>query len=326
MTETPPAAAAPDTPAALPPPLPDAQAEPAAGAAPEAPMQEASPEPAPGVAAPALPDLGPAACAAELAARFPALFGSGRALPIKLRIQTDIQQRAPGVFSRKSLSLFLHRHTTTTAYLKALVASPSRFDLDGVAAGEVAEEHRQAATAEVERRRAIVEARRVAEREAARLAQRQVDAARREQAQAAQGEAPTGVAPAGGVPTGDAPAPRPPPDPRPPRPQRPQAQRPPHARPAAQRREPGSRPPRRPEDTNRPQPPQRPPPEAAAAPPEPFDEARRERAALLRTFESSTLTRANFCVLKRITEAELEAQLAQARQEREQRAPPPNRG
>ena len=43
---------------------------------------------------------------------------------------------------------------------------------------------------------------------------------------------------------------------------------------------------------------------------------RRERALLLRAWETSTLTRANFCVLKRISEADLEAQLAQARQER----------
>ena len=43
---------------------------------------------------------------------------------------------------------------------------------------------------------------------------------------------------------------------------------------------------------------------------------RRDRALLLRAWETTTLTRANFCVLKRIKEADLEAQLAQARQER----------
>lgn len=48
------------------------------------------------------------------------------------------------------------------------------------------------------------------------------------------------------------------------------------------------------------------------------NEARRSRAALLRAFDGSTLTRANFCVLKGISEAVLEAQLAQARAE----APP----
>ncbi|MBL8307515.1 MAG: hypothetical protein JNM33_12530 [Rubrivivax sp.] len=44
--------------------------------------------------------------------------------------------------------------------------------------------------------------------------------------------------------------------------------------------------------------------------------ARRDRALLLRAWETTTLTRSNFCVLKRITEADLEAALAQARQER----------
>lgn len=56
--------------------------------------------------------------------------------------------------------MFLHRHTTSTAYLKALVAAPSRFDLDGTPVGEIAQEHRQAAQQELERRRAIAAARR----------------------------------------------------------------------------------------------------------------------------------------------------------------------
>jgi ProP effector len=58
---------------------------------------------------------------------------------------------------------------------------------------------------------------------------------------------------------------------------------------------------------------ERPPP---AAPALPADPAQRERAQLLRAFESSPLSKANFCVLKRISEAELDAQLAQARAER----------
>ena len=65
----------------------------------------------------------------------------------------------------------------------------------------------------------------------------------------------------------------------------------------------------------------------AAAPRTPeqlaLDEARRNRAALLRTFEGSTLSRANFCVLKGLTEAALESQLVLARQERGVQAPPP---
>jgi hypothetical protein len=36
---------------------------------------------------------------------------------------------------------------------------------------------------------------------------------------------------------------------------------------------------------------------------------------LLRAFESSPLSKANFCALKRLSEADLDRQLAQARQE-----------
>jgi ProP effector len=45
------------------------------------------------------------------------------------------------------------------------------------------------------------------------------------------------------------------------------------------------------------------------------DQARRERAQQQRAYETSTLTRANFCALKRIAESELDALLATARQE-----------
>ena len=42
----------------------------------------------------------------------------------------------------------------------------------------------------------------------------------------------------------------------------------------------------------------------------------RDRAFLLRAWETSSLTKANFCALKRLSEAEFDAQLDQARQER----------
>ena len=178
------------------------------------------------------PELTPAACAARLAELFPALFNPRAApKPLKLRIQADIQQRAPGIFSKKVLSIFLHRYTTHGAYLIAITKAPHRFDLDGAPAGDLTDEHRQAARAELERRRALHEARRVAENEARRADEQQ-----------------------------------------------------------AQR-------------------------ERAAD-----EQARRDRAALLRAFETSTLTRANFCVLKRIAESELDALLAQARQEASERA------
>ena len=175
-------------------------------------------------ALPAVPELPPAACAARLAELFPALFATHPPQPLKLRIQADIQLRAPGTFTKKSLSVFLHRYTTNTAYLRAVANAPQRFDLDGQPAGEIADEHRQAAVAELERRRTMHEARRDAERNAQRAAN---DEARR--ARAAE------------------------------------------------------------------------------------EEQRREASGLLRAFETTTLTRANFCALKGVTEAQLDTMLAQAR-------------
>jgi len=176
----------------------------------------------------AISDL--AACAAELKARFPALF-TGAPKPLKLRVQADIQQRAPGVFTRQALTAFLRRHTGSNAYLIALTQSSERFDLDGQGAGDLNAEHRDAAAQELARRREL-----------------------RQQREQAAGREP---------------------------------------------------------------PPRRDPRE---------DEARRERAVLLRDFERTTLTEANFCALKGIPREQLQAQLAQAREEAAawaRRAPPP---
>jgi len=187
-------------------------------------------------------DLSPAQCSARLGQLFPALFRLQQPLPLKLRIQADIQTRAPGVFTRKSLSAFLHRYTTGTPYLLALTRQTQRFDLEGHPAGELAPEHREAATTEMARRRAIVEDRRAAEQ----ATQRDAQAAQRQQHEAEQ-------------------------------------------------------------------------------------QGRRERALLLRAFESSTLTRANFCALKGLDDSSLDTLLAQARQEAAERPawaedrPPPRR-
>jgi hypothetical protein len=305
---------------------------------------------------PAKPEPSPAQCAARLAELFPALFGpDAPPKPIKLRIQADLQQRAPGQFTRKALSVVLHRHTTTTPYLKALVAAPTRFDLDGQPAGEIAEEHRQAAREEVERRRAIVAARRAAEAQA-----RGPRSPRPPRAQPPGGATGEGLAGAPGAldAPGQAQPPRqeraareggPGPGGRPPRAPRefrelrePRPAREPgaptdrHARPDRPDR-PGHRGPDR---AHGPQREARPPrqdlraegprprphleaPHAPAPSPLPDDPARRERALLLRTYESSSLTKANFCVLKRISEAELDAQLELARQERRPTRPRP---
>jgi ProP effector len=159
-------------------------------------------------------------CAAHLKQRFPALF-AGAPKPIKLRIQADIRERAPGVFSKAALSAFLRRHTGRTAYLIALTRATHRFDLDGKPADEISSEHRQAAAEELARRRALSEAR-----------------------------------------------------------------------------------------------------EAA------LQQQRRQRAELLRAFEGSTLTKANFCALKGVAVDELEGMLELARREADERArlaPPPSR-
>lgn len=175
-------------------------------------------------ALPAVPELSPAACAARLSELFPALFTPGTPQPLKLRIQADIQLRAPGIFTKKTLSVFLHRHTTNTAYLRTVANAPQRIDLDGEPAGDIADEHRQAAVAELERRRAMHDARRDAERNAQRAANEEARRAR-----------------------------------------------------AAE------------------------------------EEQRREASGLLRAFETTTLTRSNFCALKGLTEVELDTMLAQAR-------------
>lgn len=94
-----------------------------------------------------------AACAEQLKALFPALF-TGAPKPVKLRIQADIQERAPGQFSKQQLSSFLRRHTGSTAYLNAVIKSTHRFDLDGKEAGEITAEHKQVARDELSRRRA----------------------------------------------------------------------------------------------------------------------------------------------------------------------------
>jgi ProP effector len=120
----------------------------------------AAPIAAPPRPAPAEPNL--AACAQRLKEISPALFG-GAPKPLKLRIQVDIQQRAPGVFTKSALSAFFRRHTGSTAYLLAVANGQQRFDLDGQPAGEIADEHRKAARDELARRRANHEGRRALE-------------------------------------------------------------------------------------------------------------------------------------------------------------------
>ena len=124
---------------------------PAAGAA-SGPAAEAA------ATAPA-PSLSPAEVAQRLKQLFPALF-AGAAKPLKLRIQVDIQERAPGTFGKQALSAFFRRHTGSTSYLIAVGKAASRFDLDGQPAGEITPEHRQVALDELARRRGNEDSRR----------------------------------------------------------------------------------------------------------------------------------------------------------------------
>ena len=142
-----PEAALPPTVATLPTPLTEAAA----------PTKAAAPVPA---AAPpaAIEDMAPAACAQQLKQRFPALF-VGAPKPLKLRIQVDIQQRAPGVFTKQALSAFFRRYTGSTAYLIAVSRARQRFDLEGQPNGELSDEHRQLALDELARRRGNNESR-----------------------------------------------------------------------------------------------------------------------------------------------------------------------
>ncbi len=108
---------------------------------------------------PAPAPLTPNDCAALLKQLFPALF-TGAVKPLKLRIQVDIQERAPGRFTKSVLSAFFRRHTGSTSYLLAVSRATHRVDLDGQPSGEITDEHRQAALDELARRRSNQESRR----------------------------------------------------------------------------------------------------------------------------------------------------------------------
>jgi len=156
----------------------------------------------------------PAEALQRLRELFPALF-VGTPKPLKLRIQSDIQARAPGQLPKPLLSGALRRYTGSTGYLFAVAKGTQRFDLDGQPAGELSAEHRQVAQTEIDRRRAAQNEKRAVE-----------------------------------------------------------------------------------------------------------EQGRRDRAQLLRDYERTTLTRANFLALRGLSEAELDATLALAREEAAQRPPP----
>ena len=117
-----------------------------------------APDPAAATPASTKSEVNPAACAQQLKQLFPALF-AGTPKPLKLRIQVDIQERSPGLFTKPMLTAFFRRYTGSTAYLIAVSRAKQRFDLDGQPSGELSEEHREVALAELARRRANTESR-----------------------------------------------------------------------------------------------------------------------------------------------------------------------
>jgi hypothetical protein len=169
MSEENASAPVPDSaPAPADPPVVETVASPDAVAAPGAAAEGDAP-----AAAPAVPGaMTLETCTQQLKARFPKLF-TGAPKPLKLRIQADIQQRAPGVFSKPALSAFFRRYTGSHGYLLALTKATHRFNLDGEPDGDLADEHRKAAVDELARRRAIQDERCAAEDTQRRLEEQQ---------------------------------------------------------------------------------------------------------------------------------------------------------
>ncbi len=71
--------------------------------------------------------------------------------PLALGIHKVILERQPEL-GKDAIRKALHIHTASTRYLKALACADQRFDLDDQPAGEVTEEQRKQAQAEVKER------------------------------------------------------------------------------------------------------------------------------------------------------------------------------
>ena len=114
----------------------------------------------------------------ELRQRFPAF---GQCLPLAIGIDKLLLAEMPEI-TRKTLRVALNMHTNSSRYLKAMATATVRFDLAGIAAGDVSEEHRARATEMLKERfkkeREQRNATRVAEetKRKAEEAQRRIDA------------------------------------------------------------------------------------------------------------------------------------------------------
>lgn len=67
----------------------------------------------------------------DLAKRFPLLFNSHLARPLKIGVGRDIAEAYKGLYPEFSVRGFLERYTKSSFYLEAMAKGGSRFDLDG---------------------------------------------------------------------------------------------------------------------------------------------------------------------------------------------------
>lgn len=112
-----------------------------------------------------------------------AVFRDGR--PLALGIHKAIIDRMPDVDTAQ-LRVAMRIHTASTRYLKALLATRERFDLDGKPAGEVTDEQREVANTTLRERFKKVADRHKAEQQALKEAQRQKEAEQQRQEKLAQ--------------------------------------------------------------------------------------------------------------------------------------------
>lgn len=112
-----------------------------------------------------------------------AVFREGR--PLALGIHKAIMERMPDLDTAQ-LRLAMRIHTASTRYLKALLATRERFDLDGNPAGEVTEEQRAVASTALRERFKKSADRRKAEEQALKEAKQEQEAQQKRQEKLAQ--------------------------------------------------------------------------------------------------------------------------------------------
>lgn len=80
--------------------------------------------------------------ARHLQAAYPGLFDPQRPKPLSMGVHRELAAARPDNVSMKTMRLFLHRHTHSIAYLKAVAMSGAqRYGLDGVPVEPVTQEH-----------------------------------------------------------------------------------------------------------------------------------------------------------------------------------------